>query len=140
MSKGGSVELRLGVSAVQQRDGGAYKDVKDSACRQREKIGEIGKVLREAGFVTVDEQACALGLGRSTTWMILQAEHKTSGLHAELICRMLAHKKLPLTVRLVIRQYVIEKARGEYGHSLGRRRRFAANFWDIPELAELLKR
>ena len=72
--------------------------------------------------------------------MILQAGHKTSGLHAGLIRRMLSNKELPPEVRPVLRAYVIEKARGYFGHSLHRRRRFAAYFWDMPELADFLKK
>jgi hypothetical protein len=96
--------------------------------------------LRRAGFVALNDQARALGLSRSTTWKLLQADHKTSGLHAGLICQMLAHEELPSAIRSVLRQYVIEKARGDYGHSLARRRRFAAHFWNMSDIAaELLK-
>jgi len=112
---------------------------KDGASRQRAKIRQIAKALREAGFVTLSEQVNAIGLSRSTTWKILQADHKTSGLSARLIGRMLSHKELPLGVRLVLREYVIEKAQGHYGHNLACRRRFAGYFWDMPELAGFLK-
>lgn len=67
--------------------------------------------------------------------MILRADHKCSGLHAGLICRMLARKELPPSVRAVLREYVIEKVQGQYGHNLGCRRRFAKTFRDMPELA-----
>ena len=112
---------------------------RDGALKQREKIRQIAKVLREGGKASVSELAGALGLSRSTTWALLKADHKTSGLHAKLIGRMLAHKDLPPSVRSVLREYIIEKATGHYGHSSVRRRRFAAYFWDMPELADFLK-
>ena len=113
---------------------------REAAFRQREQIRQIGVALRQAGILALDDQARALGLSRSTTWKVLQADHKASGLHAGLICHMLAHKDLPLAVRTVLRRYVTEKARGYYGHGPLRRRRFAAHFWNVADLpAELLK-
>jgi predicted DNA-binding transcriptional regulator AlpA len=144
MFKNGPANQNGVVKPVPVRDCDAWASplnkTKDGANSQREKIRQIAKVLREAGFVSLSEQASALGLSRSTTWKLLQADHKTSGLHAGLIGRMLSHKELPPTVRLVLREYVVEKARGHYGHSLPRRRRFAAYFWDMPELADWLKK
>ena len=57
--------------------------------RQTAKIREIGDALRLAGYVGLDAQAAVLGLSRSTAWSILQASHKTSGLTASVINRML---------------------------------------------------
>ena len=56
--------------------------------RQTLKIRELGDALISEGFVTLDEQALALGLCRSTTWTILKANHKSSGLSATVINRM----------------------------------------------------
>jgi hypothetical protein len=50
--------------------------------RQAAKIRELGHALVDAGFLTLDEQSKALGLARSTTWTILRASHKGSGLSA----------------------------------------------------------
>lgn len=93
-------------------------EAKDGANRQRHRIRQIGRALRDAGFVTLDEQAYTIGLPRSTTWTILRADHKISGLHAKVISRMLSCDQLPSAVRLVLCEYVIEKAQGHYGHSL----------------------
>ena len=41
------------------------------------------------GLVTLSSQSSALGLSRSTTWAILQANHKGSGLSGAIIKRML---------------------------------------------------
>ena len=126
----------LSSSAVSGRDSGPAKDAGN---RQREKIRQIGEALRHAGFVALEDQVRALGLPRSTTWKVLQADHKGCGLHAGLIGRMLAHKELPPAVRSVLREYVIEKARGDYGHNSTSRARFVERLRDMPEFADCLK-
>ena len=60
-----------------------------SRTQQRLKIEEIGRTLVECGFVALDEQAYVLGLSRSTAWTVLRGMHKTSGLSAMTINRML---------------------------------------------------
>src|SRR5215467_8007356 len=92
--------------------------------RQSLKIREIGDALVTEGFITLDEQARALGLSRSTTWTLLQANHKTSGLSAAVINRMLAQPELPSAVHAKILEYVEEKSAGIYGHSPRQVRRF----------------
>jgi hypothetical protein len=94
--------------------------------RQASKIRELGDALVTAGFVTLDEQAQAIGLCRSTTWTILKGNHKTSGLSATVINRMLAAPQLPPLVRLKILEYIEGKAAGLYGHRKIPLRRFAA--------------
>jgi hypothetical protein len=84
--------------------------------RQRLKIIEIGDALCAAGHVCLDEQARVLGLSRSTTWALLQARHKSSGLTVDCINRMLEAPNLPSPVRAKIIEYVEEKAAGLYGH------------------------
>ena len=93
--------------------------------RQRLKIKEIGDALCAAGHVCLDEQASVLGLSRSTTWAILQANHKSTGLTATLINRVLEAPKLPSPVRAKILEYVEEKAAGLYGHEDRVRRIFS---------------
>ena len=94
--------------------------------RQLCKIRELGDALLAAGLRTLDQQAKALGLARSTTWTILKANHKASGLSADVINLMLAAPQLPPLVRAKILEYVEEKAAGLYGHGAMQRRRFAA--------------
>jgi hypothetical protein len=101
--------------------------------RQSSKIKELAKAVESAGFLTLDEQAKALGLSRSTTWTIRKASHKASGLSASIINRMLAAPELPPLARTKILEYVEEKAAGLYGGSQGQRRKFAARL-SIKEL------
>ena len=93
--------------------------------RQARKIRELGDALVQ-GFLTLDQQAQALGLCRSTTWTILKADHKASGLSASVINRMLAAPRLPPLVRAKILEYIDEKIAGSYGHSKTQIRRFTA--------------
>jgi len=92
--------------------------------RQRSKIKEIGDALVASGFCTLDEQTTALGLNRSTTWTLLKANHKNSGLSAAVISRMLNAPHLPPLVRAKIIEYIKEKSEGIYGHRKLPLRRF----------------
>jgi predicted DNA-binding transcriptional regulator AlpA len=83
--------------------------------RQSAKIREMGEALIADGIRVLDQQAKALGLSRSTTWTILKANHKSSGLSAAIIKRMLAAPQLPPRVRLKIFEYIQEKSVGHYG-------------------------
>ena len=94
--------------------------------RQSSKIRELAEAVKSAGFLTLDEQAKALGLSRSTAWTIRKASHKASGLSASIINRMLAAPELPPLARTKILEYVEEKAAGLYGGSRSQRRKFAA--------------
>jgi hypothetical protein len=69
--------------------------VVEMKARQAAKIRELGYALVDSGFMTLDEQSKALGLARSTTWTILRASHKGSGLSAAIIKRMLLSPQLP---------------------------------------------
>ena len=92
--------------------------------RQTKRIREIRQALIEAGFVSLDQQAAALGLSRSTTWAVLQGNHKCSGLRAALLARVLAAPNLPGSVRTILVTYINEKAQGAYGHNDLQRQHF----------------
>ena len=96
--------------------------------RQSVKIKEIRDALIAEGLLTLASQAKALDLSRSTTWAVLQAAHKSSGLSGAIIKRMLASPHLPSAVKDKILQYVHEKSAGLYGHSTRRLRIFDAHF------------
>src|SRR5439155_24311807 len=94
--------------------------------RQSAKIKEVGEALIVDGICVLDQQAKALGLSRSTTWTILKASHKSSGLSAAIINRMLAATQLPPRVRLKIFEYIREKSVGHYGDNQRRIVKFTA--------------
>src|SRR6266540_6090197 len=103
---------------------------------QSSKIREVAEAVKSAGFLTLDEQAKALGLSRSTAWTIRKASHKASGLSASIINRMLAAPELPPLARSKILEYIEEKTAGLYGGSRSQRRKFAARL-SIEELVYL---
>src|SRR3954462_1320887 len=92
---------------------------------QSHKIKQIGEALVAAGVSNLDAQASALGLCRSTTWALLQASHKHSGLSAGVINTILQSKRLPPEVRSKVLEYVEEKISGQYGHRPQQISRFA---------------
>jgi len=98
----------------------------DLKARQSAKIREVGEALIADGICVLDQQAKALGLSRSTTWTILKASHKSSGLSAAIINRMLAAPQLPPRVRLKIFEYIREKSVGHYGDNQRRIVKFTA--------------
>ena len=100
--------------------------LREMKARQSRKIEELRKAVYAGGLVPLSELAELLGLGRSTAWAVLNRRYKNSGLTATVIKRMLASPKLTLEARIIIAQYVEEKASGLYGHSRTQRRRFVA--------------
>jgi response regulator of citrate/malate metabolism len=83
---------------------------------QSSKIREVAEAVKSAGFLTLDEQAKALGLSRSTAWTIRKASHKASGLSASIINRMLAapERVYPETESTLVPEYDgITRANGE---------------------------
>jgi len=100
-------------------------DLSKLKLRQRFKIAEIRLALIETGYVALDEQATAIGLSRSTAWTILHPSHKSSGLSARTISRILQAPQVPGRVRRRILEYMGEKIGGLYGHTERRRRQFA---------------
>ena len=96
--------------------------------RQTSKIKELADTLVAVGFASLDEQAKALGLSRSTTWTILRAKHKNYGLSAALIDRVLRKSDLDPQVRAKFVEYAREKAAGKYGHNDNQLRRFVRHF------------
>jgi hypothetical protein len=100
--------------------------VAELKARQTAKIGEIRGALVADGVFGLDKQAAVLGLSRSTTWTIVKSTHKSSGLSAAVLARMLASPHLSRPVRAIINEYIHEKGAGLYGHS--QRMKLGANY------------
>ena len=84
----------------------------ESKHRQSAKLREITAALEADGFIGLDAQAAALGLSRSTAWTILNGSHKSSGLSARTLNRMLAAPLLGERARAKILEYIAERERG----------------------------
>jgi hypothetical protein len=91
--------------------------VSELKLRQSAKLREITAALEADGFIGLDAQATALGLSRSTAWTILSGSHKSSGLSARTLNRMLAAPLLGERARAKILEYIAEKRAGHYGTS-----------------------
>ena len=92
--------------------------------KQCAKIAELRQALLIAGFQSLDRQALALGVGRSTAWSVLKAGHKSTGLTGSIIRRISSSPELPGNVRLVLEEYVAQKLSGVFGHGEKQLRRF----------------
>jgi hypothetical protein len=65
-------------------------------------IQPIADTLIGAGYTSLDEQAKALGLRRSTTWTIMKTKHKLGHLNNKTVRSILANPDTPVSVRLII--------------------------------------
>ena len=121
-------DVRVGAMGATQRQPLEFPLLSDKSMKARQcsKIAELRWVLEQSGYRSLDRQAGALGLGRSTTWAILQASHKASGVSGCIIKRMLQSPGLPPAARQWIDEYVSEKLSGAYGHSTKRLKIFRA--------------
>jgi len=98
---------------------------RDMKALQRQRIAELTAALAASGIRSLDQQARALGIPRSTAWTIQRAEHKGSGLTAGIVNRMLG-ADLPPAARAILLHYIGEKAAGAYGQKPAQCRRFRA--------------
>ena len=73
--------------------------------RQRA-LAAITEALVQSGYKSLDAQAQALGLSRSTAWTVIRRKHKLGRLHASTAMKMLGSPALPVPVRAAIEAYV----------------------------------
>jgi len=93
----------------------AVRHLNASSARRTVPVQHIADALVRAGYVSLDEQAKALGIHRATAWTIIKTKHKLGYLNATTTERMLANAELPQCIRDVLQRYVAERP------SLGRR-------------------
>jgi len=80
-------------------------------------LQHISKALIASGYTSLDQQARALGINRSTAWTIIKTKHKLGRLSAKTTSRILANPATPSSVRAVIQQYMAEKSEASAGSS-----------------------
>jgi hypothetical protein len=73
----------------------------------------IRQALIGSGYKALDAQAKALGLGRSTTWVIVASQHKMGRISQKVRARMLTHPDLPASVRAVLEAGVSTEISGQ---------------------------
>jgi hypothetical protein len=72
-------------------------------------VQQISEALIASGHTSLDEQAKALGIHRSTAWTIIKKKHKLGRLSAKTTSRILANPETPPTVRAVVLRYLTER-------------------------------
>jgi hypothetical protein len=80
-----------------------------SGLRRTTPIQQVADALVAAGYTSLDAQAKALGLNRSTAWTIIKTKHKLGRLNANTTKRILANPDTPPSVRAVIQKYLVER-------------------------------
>jgi hypothetical protein len=75
-----------------------------SSARRMVSVQHIADALVGAGYASLDEQAKALGIHRSTAWTIIKNKHKLGRLNAKTTLRILTNPDTPPSVRAVIQQ------------------------------------
>jgi Mn-dependent DtxR family transcriptional regulator len=73
-------------------------------------LSRISQALISSGYTSLDEQAKALGVNRSTAWMIIKSKHKLGRLSAKTIDRILSNPQTPPAVRTVMQQYMTKRS------------------------------
>jgi hypothetical protein len=63
----------------------------------------IADALIKDGYLSLDAQAKALGLRRSTAWTIMTTKHKLGHLNNKTVRSILANPDTPASVRVIIR-------------------------------------
>ena len=76
-------------------------------------LQQIREALIKSGHRKLDQQAKALGLGRSTAWTIVKAKHKLGRLNAKTTRCILANPDTPPDVRSIIQKHLNERFTGE---------------------------
>lgn len=99
--------------------------------RQSAKLRELRQALIEDGYVGLCKQAAALGIRRSTAWVVLSGRYKASGLTASVIERMMSSPALPPRARAILEDYIEEKSAGLYGHDKKMVRAFRAKLSSV---------
>jgi hypothetical protein len=81
-----------------------------SKLRTAPAVQHIADALVAAGYTSLDKQAKALGVPRSTAWTIVKTNHKIGRLNSDTIGRVLANPETPPSVRAVVEQYLAERS------------------------------
>ena len=73
-------------------------------------LGRISEALISSGYTSLDKQAEALGVHRSTAWVIIKNKHKLGRLSAKPVYRILGNPQTPPAVRTIVQQYMTKRS------------------------------
>jgi len=85
-------------------------------------LERISEALVSSGYISLDDQAKALGVVRSTAWTIVNNKHKLGRLSVKTINRILSNPDTPPKVRTVVQEYVVKTSPFNRRSSRGVRR------------------
>jgi predicted ABC-class ATPase len=84
-------------------------DIKSRSSQRRTvPIQAIAEALVAAGYTSLDQQAKALGIHRSTAWTIIKTRHKLGRLNRQTAQRILDNPDTPPSVRAIVQQALVE--------------------------------
>ena len=66
----------------------------------------ITDALIRSNYTSLDAQARALGISRSTAWTVIKQKHKLGRLYVNTTMKILANPELPVEVRAAVEAYV----------------------------------
>jgi hypothetical protein len=73
-------------------------------------LQDISEALVACGYTSLDGQAKALGIHRSTAWTIIKTKHKLGRLSTKTTKRILANPVTPPAVRSIVQKYMAERS------------------------------
>jgi len=73
-------------------------------------LRRISDALISSGYTSLDKQAKALGVHRSTAWVIINNKHKLGRLSAKTVYRILGNPQTPPAVRTIVQQYMTKRS------------------------------
>jgi Mn-dependent DtxR family transcriptional regulator len=82
-----------------------------SRLRQTTSLEQIADALIAGGYTSLDQQAKALGICRSTAWTIIKTKHKLGRLNVKTTQKILANPETPAAVRAAIEKYLIGRSK-----------------------------
>ena len=77
----------------------------------RSDLDPISEALIASGYTKLDAQAEALGLCRSTTWVIIKNKHKAGRLSGKTINRILSNRQTPAAVLSAVQRYAVQRSK-----------------------------
>jgi len=76
---------------------------------RKKKLQHVVDALVASGYISLDQQAKALGLHRATVWTITKQKHKLGRLSTKTLARIISNPDTPPLVLTAIYEYVVQQ-------------------------------
>ena len=87
-------------------EGVLVDELREKGALRHNALRAITDALIRSGYKSLDAQARALGICRSTAWTVIKQKHKLGRLHDNTTTKILANPELPVQVRAAVEAYV----------------------------------